>query len=120
MPFCRLVELPQHSLLRLSRNRRPNEPTFYSHVLHSFHRHVGLSNAATCRRAIKELEQVATNEARQRDESAKRAFANTQIKTADSKCLFVDKLSGDFRANLTPVQIAAPAEVDFLAMHTGG
>ncbi|KAG6057491.1 hypothetical protein E4U32_005099 [Claviceps aff. humidiphila group G2b] len=109
MPFCRLVKLPQHSLLCLSRNRRPNEPIFYSHALHSFHRHVGPSNGATCRLTVKELEQVATNEAQQRDESAKRAFANTQIKTADGKCLFVVKLSGDFKANLTPVQIAAPA-----------
>lgn len=28
------------------------------------------------------------------------------FQTFDGKCLFVDKLSGDFRANLTPVQIA--------------
>ncbi|KAG6087457.1 hypothetical protein E4U15_007883 [Claviceps sp. LM218 group G6] len=101
-------------------NRRPPEPTFYSHALHSFHRHVGPSNGATCRRAVIEVEQAATNEAQQRDESAKRAFANTQIKTADGKCVFVYKLSGGFRANLTPVQIAAPAGVDFLAMHAGG
>ncbi|GAB0134138.1 hypothetical protein EsDP_00002521 [Epichloe bromicola] len=72
----------------------------------------GLATAQPARRAVKELEQAATNEAQQRDETAKRAFANTQIKTADGKCLFVDKLSGDFRANLTPVQIATCGTTD--------
>lgn len=27
--------------------------------------------------------------------------------TSDGKCLFVDELSGDFRANLNPIQVAA-------------
>ncbi|OLN85456.1 hypothetical protein CCHL11_08089 [Colletotrichum chlorophyti] len=57
-------------------------------------------------RAVTELNEEATREAHQRDETATRAFANVQIKTADGRCLFVDKLSGDFRANLTPIQVA--------------
>lgn len=28
------------------------------------------------------------------------------MQTFDGQCLFVDKLSGDFRANLTPIQVA--------------
>ena len=30
---------------------------------------------------------------------------SNRLQTSDGRCLFVDKLSGDFRANLTPVQI---------------
>lgn len=30
----------------------------------------------------------------------------TKLQTSDGKCLFVDELSGDFRANLTPIQVA--------------
>lgn len=29
------------------------------------------------------------------------------MQTSNGQCLFVDKLSGDFRANLTPVQVVA-------------
>ncbi|KAK2035198.1 ricin-type beta-trefoil lectin domain-containing protein [Colletotrichum zoysiae] len=57
------------------------------------------------RRAVTELDEAATKEAHPRDDTATRAFSNVQILTADGKCLFVDKLSGDFRANLTPVQV---------------
>ncbi|OAA36397.1 Ricin B lectin [Beauveria brongniartii RCEF 3172] len=57
-------------------------------------------------RAVDKLDHVAFNEAQQRDDAATRALANVQIKTADDRCLFVDVLSGDFRANLTPLQIA--------------
>ncbi|KAM3506273.1 hypothetical protein MY11210_007625 [Beauveria gryllotalpidicola] len=57
-------------------------------------------------RAVDKLNHVAFNEAQQRDDAATRALANVQIKTADDRCLFVDILSGDFRANLTPLQIA--------------
>lgn len=32
--------------------------------------------------------------------------------TSNGQCLFVDKLSGDFRANLTPVQVAACDDSD--------
>lgn len=53
------------------------------------------------------LNQAAFEEAQQRDDTATRAFSSTAIKTSDGKCLFVDELSGDFRANLTPVQVAA-------------
>ncbi|KAH9230634.1 hypothetical protein K456DRAFT_1842683 [Colletotrichum gloeosporioides 23] len=58
------------------------------------------------RRVVTELNEDAFKEAQQRDATATRAFSNVQIKTADGKCLFVDKLSGDFRANLTPIQVA--------------
>lgn len=57
------------------------------------------------RRVVAELNEEAFNEAQQRDNTANRFFSNVQIKTADGRCLFVDKLSGDFRANLTPVQV---------------
>ncbi|KEF61113.1 uncharacterized protein A1O9_02678 [Exophiala aquamarina CBS 119918] len=49
------------------------------------------------KRTVTELNQAAFEEAQQRDDTATR--------TSDGKCLFVDQLSGDFRANLTPVQI---------------
>ena len=32
--------------------------------------------------------------------------------TSDGRCLFVDKLSGDFRENLTPIQVAACGSTD--------
>ncbi|KAM3470126.1 hypothetical protein MY8738_009867 [Beauveria namnaoensis] len=57
-------------------------------------------------RAVDRLNNVAFKEAQQRDDAATRALANVQIKTADDRCLFVDVLSGDSRANLTPLQIA--------------
>ncbi|KAK8055891.1 hypothetical protein PG993_001118 [Apiospora rasikravindrae] len=63
-------------------------------------------------RAVTELNQAAFEEAQKRDETATRAFSNTAIKTSDGKCLFVDKLSGDFRANLTPVQVAECGSTD--------
>ncbi|KAK8114281.1 hypothetical protein PG999_006350 [Apiospora kogelbergensis] len=63
-------------------------------------------------RAVTELNQAAFEEAQQRDETATRAFSNTAIKTSDGKCLFVNKLSGDFRANLTPVQVAECGSTD--------
>ncbi|KAK8049953.1 hypothetical protein PG994_011683 [Apiospora phragmitis] len=63
-------------------------------------------------RVVTELNQAAFEEAQKRDETATRAFSNTTIKTSDGKCLFVDKLSGDFRANLTPVQVAECGSTD--------
>lgn len=33
-------------------------------------------------------------------------------KTSDGQCLFVDELSGDFRANLTPIQVGACGATD--------
>lgn len=57
------------------------------------------------RRVVTQLDQAAFTEAQQRDDTATRAFTSTQIRTTSGQCLFVDQLSGDFRANLTPVQI---------------
>ncbi|MCJ1426600.1 hypothetical protein MMC29_004503 [Sticta canariensis] len=57
------------------------------------------------RRTVQQLDQAAFDEAHPRDNGATRAFSSTQIKTSNGQCLFVDKLSGDFRANLTPVQV---------------
>ncbi|KAJ2986405.1 hypothetical protein NUW58_g5048 [Xylaria curta] len=65
-----------------------------------------LSLPIPSRRAVPQLDQAAFEEAQQPDTSATKAFASTLIKTADDRCLFVNELSGDFRANLTPVQIA--------------
>lgn len=65
-----------------------------------------VSTTPVQRRVVTELNEDAFKEAQQRDATATRAFSNVQIKTADGKCLFVDKLSGDFRANLTPIQVA--------------
>ncbi|CZS96685.1 uncharacterized protein RAG0_05902 [Rhynchosporium agropyri] len=59
------------------------------------------------KRVVTSLNQAAFEEAQQRDDTATRAFSGTQIKTSDGKCLFIDQLSGDFRANLNPIQIAA-------------
>jgi hypothetical protein len=56
-------------------------------------------------RAVTELNQAATEEAQQRDDTATRAFSSVPIKTSNGQCLFVDELSGDFRANLTPIQV---------------
>lgn len=67
---------------------------------------VSASPAAFFPRAVTSLNEAATEEAHKRDDTATRAFSNTQIKTSSGKCLFVDKLSGDFRANLTPIQVA--------------
>ncbi|KAI1170152.1 hypothetical protein F4777DRAFT_136409 [Nemania sp. FL0916] len=64
------------------------------------------------RRAVAQLDQAAFEEAQQPDTTATKAFASTLIKTADNRCLFVDELSGDFRANLTPIQIAECGSTD--------
>ncbi|KXH66623.1 hypothetical protein CSAL01_12229 [Colletotrichum salicis] len=73
---------------------------------------VSASPLAVQRRVVTELNEEATKEAHPRDETATRAFSDVQIKTADGKCLFVDKLSGDFRANLTPIQVAECGATD--------
>lgn len=57
------------------------------------------------RREVTALDPTSTAESHPRDNTATRAFSNVQIKTSDGKCLSVDPLSGDFRANLTPIQI---------------
>ncbi|CAG8645218.1 369_t:CDS:2, partial [Acaulospora colombiana] len=51
------------------------------------------------------LDQAATAQAQQRDNTATRALTAVPIKTSSGKCLFVDPTTGDFRANLIPVQI---------------
>ncbi|ORY68559.1 uncharacterized protein BCR38DRAFT_423628 [Pseudomassariella vexata] len=66
-----------------------------------------LAGAGPVYRTVSELDQAAFEEAQQRDDTATRVFANTEIKTSDGRCLFVDELSGDFRANLTPIQVAS-------------
>lgn len=63
-------------------------------------------------REIDQLDEEAFKEAQQRDDTATRAFSDVKIKTSDGKCLSVDPLSGDFRANLTPVQIADCGSTD--------
>ncbi|KAK6540876.1 hypothetical protein TWF694_008259 [Orbilia ellipsospora] len=56
-------------------------------------------------RAVTSLDQAATAEAHTRDNTATRAFSSITINTSNGKCLFVDPLGGDFRANLIPVLI---------------
>ncbi|KAI1073564.1 hypothetical protein F5B20DRAFT_574696 [Whalleya microplaca] len=48
---------------------------------------------------------MAFEEAQKPDSSARKAFSGAKILTSDGRCLFVDELSGDFRANLTPIQV---------------
>ncbi|KAL8371197.1 hypothetical protein RB595_001173 [Gaeumannomyces hyphopodioides] len=55
---------------------------------------------------VPSLNEEATKEAHQRDNGATRFRSDVQIKTSDGNCLTIDKLSGDFRANLTPIQVA--------------
>ncbi|KAH7041559.1 uncharacterized protein B0I36DRAFT_234634 [Microdochium trichocladiopsis] len=69
-------------------------------------------SANVANRAVKALDPKAAAEAHPRDNTAVRAFSGTQIKTSDGRCLFVNPLSGDFRANLTPIQIAACGSTD--------
>lgn len=81
-------------------------------------------------RKVASLDESAVAEAQQRDDTATRASSNVNIKvcpafpsnliskltarrqTSDGKCLSVDKLSGDFRANLTPIQVAQCGSAD--------
>ncbi|KAI0805213.1 hypothetical protein GGR55DRAFT_283549 [Xylaria sp. FL0064] len=71
-----------------------------------------ISSRHPSRRTVTQLDQAAFQEAQQPDTSATKAFAATLIKTADGRCLFVDEFSGDFRANLTPIQIAECGSTD--------
>ncbi|KAK1217420.1 hypothetical protein PQX77_019960 [Marasmius sp. AFHP31] len=52
------------------------------------------------------IDEQATAEAQQRDNTATRAFTASEIKTVDGQCLSVDPLGGDFRQNLIPIQVA--------------
>ncbi|TLD04998.1 uncharacterized protein PgNI_09510 [Pyricularia grisea] len=77
--------------------------------------YAALTSAATLKhlpRTVTSLNGEATVEAHQRDNSATRAFSTVQIKTSDGKCLSVDKFSGDFRANLTPIQVSECGSTD--------
>jgi len=67
----------------------------------------GTDTAPLAVRTVTALDPVGFAQAQQRDNTATRAFSSAQIKTSDGKCLFIDELSGDDRANLTPVQIVA-------------
>jgi len=78
---------------------------------------------AVDKRTVTALNTAAFEQAQQRDNTATRAFSAVQIhvstrnsrsyshsliiQTGTGQCLFVDELSGDFRANLTPIQVAA-------------
>ncbi|POS81530.1 hypothetical protein DHEL01_v200047 [Diaporthe helianthi] len=63
------------------------------------------TNPVTHARAVNSLDQAAIAEAHRPDTTVTRASSDIRIKTFDGKCLSVDKLSGDFRANLTPIQV---------------
>lgn len=65
-----------------------------------------LAAAGPIFRTVDQLDEAAFAEAQQRDETATRAFTNAYLQTADGRCVFVDELSGDNRANLTPLQVA--------------
>ncbi|CAD6444966.1 997f33c9-20b8-47c1-9e75-7ffa2b48a494 [Sclerotinia trifoliorum] len=67
----------------------------------------GFSSPTFRKRVVTSLDQAAFEEAQQRDDTATRAFSSVPIITSSGQCLFVDGLSGDFRANLTPVQVTA-------------
>jgi len=61
--------------------------------------------APFARRTVTSLDQAAVAQAQQRDDTATRAFTAQEIRTSDGRCFFVDPLSGDFRENLTPIQL---------------
>ncbi|KAE9365719.1 hypothetical protein N431DRAFT_548846 [Stipitochalara longipes BDJ] len=56
-------------------------------------------------RTVAALNTAAFEEAQQRDDTATRAFSGTEIKTSTGQCLFINELSGDFRANLNLIQV---------------
>lgn len=64
-----------------------------------------LAHAVPLSPRLVKLDPGATAEAQKRDATATRAFSSTEIKTSDGQCLFVVSGSGDFRENLTPVQV---------------
>ncbi|KAL0578681.1 hypothetical protein V5O48_003301 [Marasmius crinis-equi] len=51
------------------------------------------------------IDEQATAEAQQRDDTATRAFTGSEIKTGDGRCLSIDPQGGDFRENLIPIQV---------------
>ncbi|KAL1862452.1 hypothetical protein Daus18300_008549 [Diaporthe australafricana] len=70
------------------------------------------ANPIVVAKAVASLDASAFAEAQQRDDTATRASSNINIKSSDGKCLSVDKLSGDFRANLTPIKVAQCGSTD--------
>ncbi|PMD35095.1 hypothetical protein L207DRAFT_570660 [Hyaloscypha variabilis F] len=56
-------------------------------------------------RTVTALNTAAFEEAQQRDDTATRAFSGTEIITSTGQCLFINELSGDFRANLNLIQV---------------
>lgn len=67
----------------------------------------GKSKGSSSGNLFSGIDKDAFKEAQQRDDTATRALSNVQIQNSDGDCLFVDPSSGDFRANLTPVQSAS-------------
>ncbi|KAF7348481.1 hypothetical protein MVEN_01365500 [Mycena venus] len=65
----------------------------------------GIAIAVPLDRRDVKLDDAATAEAQKFDATATRAFTATTITTSDGKCLSVDPFSGDFRENLTPVNV---------------
>ncbi|KAI0017582.1 hypothetical protein F4780DRAFT_755126 [Xylariomycetidae sp. FL0641] len=63
-------------------------------------------------RFVDELDQPAFEQAQRDDPTAIKAFTNIPILTVDGRCLFVDQLSGDERANFTPVQVGECGTTD--------
>ncbi|KAF7343071.1 Sugar transporter [Mycena venus] len=66
----------------------------------------GIATAAPLARRDVKPDDAATAEAQKFDATATRAFTATTITTSDGRCLSVDPFSGDFRENLTPVNVA--------------
>ncbi|KAI1373052.1 hypothetical protein F4677DRAFT_448879 [Hypoxylon crocopeplum] len=64
-----------------------------------------VTSSSVFRRTVDKLDKAAFEEAQQPDDTATKAFSDKQIRTSDGRCLFIDERSGDFRANLTPIQV---------------
>ncbi|KAJ7322847.1 hypothetical protein DFH08DRAFT_917095 [Mycena albidolilacea] len=67
----------------------------------------GAATAVPLARRDVSLDAAATAEAQKFDATATRALTATTITTSDGKCLSVNPFSGDFRENLTPVNVVA-------------
>ncbi|KAJ7210197.1 hypothetical protein B0H12DRAFT_1157651 [Mycena haematopus] len=65
----------------------------------------GVATAAPINIRDVSLDVAATAEAQKFDATATRALTATTITTSSGKCLSVDPFSGDFRENLTPVNV---------------
>lgn len=81
-----------------------------AHPLHPLYpRQNATAGETPVQRAGLVLNPEAAEEANPRDETATRAFAATNVKTSDGRCLTIDPTAGDFRQNLIPVQLQACA-----------